>query len=104
MMDELLARIKVRLRIADSSEDSMLSELLTSSLEVINDIRQYTPVEDVIVEPQYESIAVEMTVALFSKIGAEGEVSHSENGISRVYDSSSFPTALLSRIMPKPRM
>lgn len=82
----------------------MLSELLASSLEVINDIRQYTPVEDVIVEPQYESIAVEMTVALFSKIGAEGEVSHSENGISRVYDSSSFPTALLSRIMPKPRM
>lgn len=103
-MDELLARIKVRLRIADSSEDSMLSELLTSSLEVINDIRQYTPVEDVIVEPQYESIAVEMTVALFSKIGAEGEVSHSENGISRVYDSSSFPSALLSRIMPKPRI
>jgi hypothetical protein len=37
-------------------------------------------------------------------LGAEGEVSHSENGVSRMYDSSSFPTALISRIMPKPRV
>lgn len=104
MMDELLARVKVRLRFTGEVEDSMLTELLTSALDVINDIRQYTPTVEAIVEPQYESLAVEMAVALYSKLGAEGEVSHSENGISRVYDSSSFPAALLSRIMPRPRI
>jgi hypothetical protein len=104
MMDELLARVKVRLRITGEVEDSMLTELLTSALDVINDIRQYTPTAEAIVEPQYESIAVEMTVALYSKLGAEGEVSHSENGISRVYDSSSFPASLLARIIPRPRI
>ena len=82
----------------------MLTELLTSSLDVINDLRQYTPTDETIVEPQYESLAVEMVVALYSKLGAEGEVGHSENGVSRSYDSSWFPASLIGRIMPKPRM
>jgi hypothetical protein len=103
MMDELLARVKVRLRFTGEVEDSMLTELLTSALDVINDIRQYTPTDGAIVEPQYESLAVEMAVALYSKLGAEGEVSHSENGVSRSYDSSWFPASLISRVMPNPR-
>lgn len=103
-MDELLARVKIRLRFTGEVEDSMLTDLLISALDVINDIRQFTPTTEAVVEPQYRSVAVEMAVALYSKLGAEGEVSHSENGVSRTYDSSSFPTALISRIMPKPRV
>ena len=36
---------------------------------------------------QYEDIELNIAVYLYNKRGAEGEKSHSENGISRSYDS-----------------
>ena len=95
-MEELLARVKVRLRFTSTVEDSMITEHLQSALDVVNDLRQYTPTLDAIVESQYKSVVVDMAVATYNKMGAEGQTSHSENGISRHYDSS-----LLTRIQPR---
>lgn len=50
---------------------------------------------------KYEEVQIEIAAYLISKRGAEGEVSHSEGGVSRVYESADIPLALRTRITPK---
>ena len=52
------------------------------------------------VPQRYTSNLIEIAVYLLNKRGAEGEISHSENGISRTYDSSSVPDEMLKKIIP----
>lgn len=50
---------------------------------------------------KYEEVQIEIAAYLISKRGAEGEVSHSEGGVSRTYESADIPLALRARITPK---
>ena len=52
------------------------------------------------IEPRYEDLQYRIALDLYNKIGAEGEISHSENGISRTYESSWISKQLLSEITP----
>jgi hypothetical protein len=49
------------------------------------------------VPARYEQIQILLAVELYSKRGAEGQVSHSENGINRSWAEDS---PLLKRILP----
>ncbi len=102
-MEELLLRLKTRLQISNSNEDALLTEHLLSAIDVVNELRQYDA-EDSVVEPQYASVAVMMAESSYNKIGAEGQTSHSENGVSRHYGSDAYPSALISRILPRARL
>lgn len=68
---------------------------LDSAADIINIIRDTGKVE-----PKYHNIQIKMAIELYNKQGAEGQTSHSENGISRVYSSSDISDALLSQITP----
>lgn len=48
----------------------------------------------------YDMVQVQIAAYLLNKRGAEGEVSHSENGISRHYEDGDIPPSLLRRIVP----
>lgn len=50
---------------------------------------------------KYDQVQIEIAAYLISKRGAEGEVSHSEGGVSRTYESADIPLALRTRITPK---
>jgi hypothetical protein len=50
---------------------------------------------------KYEEVQIEIAAYLINKRGAEGEVSHSEGGVSRTYESADIPLALRTRITPK---
>lgn len=52
------------------------------------------------VPPQYEHIQIEGAVYLLNKRGAEGETSHSENGVSRTYENADLPDSLINSIVP----
>ena len=43
---------------------------------------------------------VEIAAYMINKRGAEGEVSHSENGVSRTYEDGDIPPSLLRAITP----
>lgn len=103
-MEELLIRLKTRLSITTTDNDALLTEHLTSAIDVINDLRQFTPTEALVVEAVYRTIAVLMAEASYNKIGAEGQLSHSENGVSRSYDTDMYPSGLIRRILPRPRL
>lgn len=102
-MHELLERLKIRLRFDGHTDEAMLEAHLMMAIDVVNDKRQFTPSEEQVVEPQYKSIVVEMAVASYNKIGAEGQVMHGENNISRQYEGGMYPHSLLKLIIPRPR-
>lgn len=103
-MEELLARLKVRLRFSGETEDSILRDHLLTAIDVVNDIRQFIPTEENIVEPQYKSVVVEMALISYNKMGAEGQRSHDENGVNRSYENGSlYPDSLLKLIVPRLR-
>lgn len=52
------------------------------------------------VPDQYSLVQVEIAVYLLNKRGAEGQTSHSENGISRSYEDGDVPPTLLREIVP----
>ena len=53
-----------------------------------------------VVPAQYEMNQIEIAAYLINKRGAEGELSHSENGISRSYSDGDVPASMLREIVP----
>lgn len=52
------------------------------------------------VPDKYNTLQCEIATYLLNKRGAEGETSHSENGISRSYESASIPDSMLKSVIP----
>lgn len=52
------------------------------------------------VEPMYHGLQVQIALELFNKQGAEGEIAHNENGISRTYENANVSSSLLKEIVP----
>lgn len=97
----VLERLKTQI-----GDDSVADELLLAYLEdakgiVLNRRYPFGYPDGTEVEPKYETVQVRIALELFSKQGAEGEVSHSENGISRGYESASVSPSLLNMVIPK---
>lgn len=49
---------------------------------------------------RYSRKQLEIACYLLNKRGAEGQLSHTENGISRSYESASVPESMLKDITP----
>ena len=56
--------------------------------------------KEVEVPLKYEHIQLQACVVLYNKKGAEGQTAHSENGISRTYETGDIPYSLLKQITP----
>ena len=52
------------------------------------------------VPEQYGLLQVEIAVYLLNKRGGEGELSHSENGISRSYENGDVPESMMRQVVP----
>lgn len=49
---------------------------------------------------QYESIQIRIAVELYSRMGAEGQTTHDENGVKRTWDGADISPSLLRQITP----
>ncbi len=101
-----LERLKTQLEIDNPDEDVLLLDLLESAKYAILS-RRYPfgefPVDDTgepILPDRYLNLQVRIAVYLYNKIGAEGQISHSENGISRGYEPGDIPESLLKEVTP----
>lgn len=52
------------------------------------------------VPERYQFLQIEIAVYLLNKRGGEGETSHSENGISRTYESGDVPASMMRQVVP----
>lgn len=81
-------------------DDNLVLAFLTLAGDKI--CRRAFPFDYSLVEvpKQYKHLQIEAAVYLLNKRGAEGQVSHSENGISRSYENADLPQSMLDEIVP----
>lgn len=92
---------RLKIRITENASDVELEDILESAKAVI--LSRRFPFGEVPneLEVRYEDLQIRIAVEMFAKRGAEGETSHSENGVSRAYSSASVSEELLREITPK---
>lgn len=82
-------------------DDSYLDFEITQAIQEINRCRRFTATDKKPYDTKYEYLIIPMCVASIAKIGAEGQASHSENGVQRTYGSAGdYPKELISQIVP----
>lgn len=83
----------------DWSDDVLISYLTIAGRKIIN--RAYPYDEEVTEVPRrYGYLQCEIACYLLNKRGAEGQTAHSENGVSRSYESADVPESLLGEVIP----
>lgn len=86
----------------DEEDDDIISAFLSMAGDAIwhyVDPFKTTTKEDVLTE--YGAVQAKAAAYFLNKRGADGEAAHSENGISRTYESGDLPQSLLREITPK---
>lgn len=91
---------KLKKRINDDN-CILLNELLESAKNIILSKRYPCSDYPEKLENRYKDLQVRIAVDLYNKLGAEGELAHSENGVSRSYGAENVSTDLLKEIIPK---
>ena len=85
----------------DTADDELLLVLVEQAEGIVLNKRYPFGVPaDATVPREYEHIQLQIAVELFSKMGAEGQTEHTENGISRSYEAADVSPSLLRRIIP----
>lgn len=92
--------LKLAVMIPEASVDDLLTFVDISEAIVLNKRYPFGYPDGTSVEPRYEMIQLQIAVELYNRQGAEGEQSHSENGISRSYENAYVSSSLLKRIVP----
>ena len=99
--DEKITRLAALIS-PDTAENDLLGMLLEQAEGIVLNRRYpFGPPEDAVVEARFEHIQIAIALELFSKMGAEGQTAHDENGISRSYEAADVSPSLLRRIIPK---
>lgn len=92
---------KVNARNLSYVTTEIIDDEISDAIDAVNERRRFEPTSSTPFEKKYASLIVKLALASITKYGAEGEESHSENGIGRSYDTAGeYPEALLSRIVP----
>lgn len=94
-----MLRVMVEADSEDWTDEILLTYLNISGQKIINKAYPYDNTVTV-VPTRYEMLQCEIAAYLLNKRGAEGEISHSENGISRSYENADVPNSMLDVITP----
>lgn len=98
--EEKIERLAVLIS-PDNADAELLSVLVEQAEGIVLNRRYPFGIPDGAVVPTaYEHIQLQIAVELFSKMGAEGQTAHGENGITRSYESADVSPSLLRRIIP----
>ena len=98
--EEKLARFEVLIS-PDTASKELLQHLLWQAEGIVLSRRYpFGSPEGATVSSAYEHIQLQIAVELFSKMGAEGQTAHGENGITRTYEAADISPSLLKRIVP----
>lgn len=97
---EKLARLEMLIS-PDTAENELLEALLGQAEGIVLNRRYpFGAPEGAMVPASYEHIQLQIALELFSKMGAEGQTVHDENGIKREYEAADISPSLLKRIVP----
>ena len=97
-LKEMLTALKAV--VGGSDTDEVLSTYLTLAGGKI--IAKAFPYDTKVTEvpSQYHYLQIEIAAYMLNKRGAEGQLVHTENGITRQYESADVPESMLKSITP----
>ena len=95
---EKLTLLKAMVGESDT-EEVLLAYLNIAGRKILNRAYPYGT-EETEVPTRYDFLQCEIAAYLLNKRGAEGQTGHSENGISRSYESADVPESMLGAITP----
>lgn len=98
--EQKIEKLKVLISPDDASSDLLLYLLEQSEGIILNRRYPFGPPEGASLSPLHEQIQIRMAVELYTKMGAEGQLSHSENGVSRTWEAGDVSQSLLKHIVP----
>ena len=77
--------------IAPDTADKRVLETQLEEAEalILNKMYPFGYAEDVVLPTRYERLQIKLAVELFTQRGAEGQASHTENGVTRTWPSVS---------------
>ena len=82
----------------DTDTDEVLGAMLALSQSLIlNKMYPFGHADDAFVPPRYEHVQLELAVELYTKRGADGQASHTENGTTRTWTEK---CRTLARVVP----
>ncbi len=91
---------RLKKRIPDEPDDGVLEDVLESAKNIILGHRYPFDEWPEDVEPRYQDLQIRIAVDMYNRIGAEGQIAHSENGISRSWGEEWVSGQLLREIVP----
>lgn len=98
--DEKLERLAV-LILPDEATDDLLLYILEQAEGIVMNRRYPFGIPEGAKFPiQYEYAQLRIAVEIYSKMGAEGQIQHQENGTLRTWEAGDISPSLLRGIMP----
>lgn len=91
---------------AESAKNAILARRFpygdwpTREVETVDEDGNVTVTEETYLEPRFLDLQYRIALDLYNKMGAEGQLTHSENGISRSFESSWISEQLLAEVTP----
>lgn len=83
------------------NDDTVYEEEVKGAIAEINRCRRFKPSGDILYDEKYEDLIIPLCESSLAKIGAEGQTSHSENGVVRGYgNDGKYPYSILRSIKP----
>ena len=83
------------------NNDAVYEEEVKQAIATINRCRRFNASGQVLYDEKYEDLIIPLCESSLAKVGAEGQTSHSENGIVRGYgNDGKYPTSILRTIRP----
>ena len=73
------------------------SELLDAEAMILNKMYPFGYEDGTVIPPRYERLQIKLAVELYSQRGADGQLAHTEGGVTRQYPSVS---RILAQILP----
>lgn len=80
-----------------AENDVMQTELMAAETMILNKMYPFGYPDGTEVPGRYERLQIKLAVELYNQRGAEGQVSHSENGTTRMWSATS---SILAQIVP----
>lgn len=98
--EQKIEKLKVLIS-PDTASDELLHYLLEQSEGIcLNRRYPFGCPEGTTLSALHEQIQLRVAAEIFSKMGAEGQTQHSENGVTRTWEAGDISWSLLRQIVP----
>lgn len=99
-MTDVEKMILVRAMTEEENDDVISAFLSMAGEAIVNLVDPHSTTDKDAVLERYGGVQIRIASAWLNKRGADGQISHSENGISRGYESGDIPASILRELTP----